>query len=85
MPKAALCLRKTSAPAHHADNAFRGHLAELGIIEVQGQWGLKDLIVQFHAQQSGLPELARAAFRRLTNQIGQFADEIGTSEQEIVA
>jgi transposase len=66
-------------------NAFRGHLAELGIIGVQGQSGLKDLIVQFHAQQSGLPELARAALRRLINQIGEVADEIGKSEKEIVA
>ena len=66
-------------------NAFRGHLAELGIIGVQGQSGLKDLIVQFHAQQSGLPELARAALRRLINQIGEVGDEIGKSEKEIVA
>ena len=66
-------------------NAFRGHLAELGVVGAQGQSGLKDLIAQFHAQQSSLPELARAALRRLIDQIGEVADEIGKSEKEIVA
>ena len=66
-------------------NALRGHLAELGLIAAQGQSGLKDLIAQFHAEQSNLPELARAALRRLINQIGEVAAEIGKSEKEIVA
>ena len=65
-------------------NALRGHLAELGIIAAQGQSGLKDLITQFHARQASLPELARAALRRLIDQIGEVADEIGKSEKEIV-
>ena len=58
-------------------NALRGHLAELGIIAAQGQSGLKDVIAQFHAQQASLPELARSALRRLIDQIGEVADEIG--------
>ena len=66
-------------------NALRGHLAELGIIAAQGQSGLKDVIAQFHAQQASLPELARSALRRLIDQIGEVADEIGKSEKEIVA
>ena len=66
-------------------NAFRGHLAELGIIAAQGQSGLKDLVTHFHAEQSSLPELARVAFRRLIGQIGEVVDEIGKSEKEIVA
>ena len=66
-------------------NALRGHLAELGIIAAQGQLGLKDLIAQFHSEQPNLPELARAAIRRLVDQIGEVADEIGKSEKEIVA
>ncbi len=66
-------------------NALRGHLAELGIVGAQGQSGLNDLVAQFHAKQSGLPELASAALRRLIDQIGEVADEIGKSEKEIVA
>ena len=66
-------------------NAFRSHLAELGIIGAQGQSGLKDLVTRFRAQQSELPELARAALRRLIDQIGEVFDEIGKSEKEIVA
>jgi transposase len=66
-------------------NAFRGHLAELGIIAAQGQSGLKDLVTHFHGEQSSLPELARVAFRRLIGQIGEVVDEIGKSEKEIVA
>ena len=65
-------------------NALRGHLSEFGIIAAQGKSGLKDLIVQFHAEQASLPELARAALRRLIDQIGEVADEIGKSEKEIV-
>lgn len=66
-------------------NALRGHLAELGIIAARGKSGLKDLIAQFHAEQSSLPELARVALRRLIDQIGEVADEIRKSEKEIVA
>ncbi len=66
-------------------NALRGHLAELGIIAAQGQSGLKDLITQFQAKQSSLPELARSALQRLIDQIGEVANEVGKSEKEIVA
>ena len=66
-------------------NAFRSHLAELGIIGAQGQSGRKDLVTRFRAQQSALRELARAALRRLIEQIGEVFDEIGKSEKEIVA
>ncbi|MGI3903252.1 MAG: IS110 family transposase [Janthinobacterium lividum] len=66
-------------------NALRGHLAELGIIAAQGRMGLKDLISQFHTEQVSLPALARAALRRLIQQIEEVADEVVKSEKGIVA
>ena len=66
-------------------NALRGHLAEFGIIAAQGPAGVKNVIVQFHAEQASLPELARSALRRLIDQIGEVDAEIRKSEKEIVA
>ena len=65
-------------------NALRGHLAEFGIIAAQGPAGVKKIIVQFHAEQASLPELARSALRRLIDQIGEVDAEIRKSEKEII-
>ena len=66
-------------------NALRGHLAEFGIVAVQGSVGLKDAIVQFHAEEAGLPAMARSALRRLIDRISQITDEVRKTEKEIVA
>ena len=65
-------------------NALRGHLAEFGVVAAQGSVGLKDAIAQFHAEEAGLPAMARSALRRLINRISQITDEVRKTEKEIV-
>ena len=66
-------------------NALRGHLAEFGIVAAQGSVGVKDVIVQFHAGQDSLPELARSAIRRLIGRVDEVTEEVQATEKEIVA
>lgn len=65
-------------------NALRGHLAEFGIVAAQGPVGVKAVIERFQAEQDNLPELVRAAIRRLVGQIAEVGEEVRKAEKEIV-
>jgi transposase len=65
-------------------NAFRGHLAEFGIVTARGPGGVSMAIAALHEVQDGLPELARVALHGLIDQLRMVRDEIAKVEKRIV-
>jgi transposase len=66
-------------------NALRGHLAELGIIAVQGRVGLGELARTVTDGEARLPTAGRAALLSLVRQLASVAEEIAALERQIHA
>jgi transposase len=49
-------------------NAMRGHAAEFGVIAAQGRGKLAELLQRAHAEEAGVPALALALLRMLSEQ-----------------
>lgn len=66
-------------------NAFRAHLAELGIVAAQGVEGLRSLKTHFQKEQGTLPEHATAALQTLIRMADCLVDEIERLESRFLA
>jgi transposase len=66
-------------------NAFRGHLAEFGIVTARGPGGVTAAIAALHEARDSLPEPARVALHGLVEQLRMVRDEIAKVEKRIVA
>lgn len=68
-------------------NALRGHLAEFGVIAVQGTANLINIVTQCFDAIEGpllLPQLARSALKPLMEQIGELSMQIRQVESKLL-
>jgi len=66
--------------------ALRGHLAELGIVAVQRQAGVRELLATLgDLEDDRLPPLARAVLQALSAQLRALADQIAALDRQLVA
>jgi transposase len=65
-------------------NAFRGHLAEFGIVAARGSGGVTAAITALHEAQDGLPDLARQVLHALIDQMRGLGGEITKAEKRII-
>ena len=67
-------------------NAIRGHLAELGIVAVQGQRGLSALLAMVaHPEDAHVPAVIRPVLQVLVEQWHSLAPQIAALERQIIA
>jgi len=67
-------------------NAIRGHLAELGIVAVQGQRGLSALLAMVaHPEDTHVPAVIRPVLQVLVEQWHSLAPQIAALERQITA
>ena len=65
-------------------NAIRGHLGEFGVVAQQGAAGVEAALKAIQLGAEDLPELALAALRGLSSQLGALRAEIGRLEHRIL-
>jgi transposase len=66
-------------------NAMRGHAAEFGVIAAKGRVKVAELLQRAHAAEAGVPALALALLRVLSEQIDALEAKLKAIEAELMA
>jgi transposase len=66
-------------------NAIRGHAAEFGIVAAKGPVGISELLQRAHAEEAGIPALAREMLSLLANHLDALEARLKALETRLVA
>ena len=66
-------------------NAIRGHAAEFGLIAAKGPIKVAELVQRAHAEEAGVPELARGMLSQLSGQLDALDLKLKALESQLLA
>jgi len=66
-------------------NAIRGHAAEFGLVAAKGPVKMSELLQRAHAEEAGVPALAREMLSLLANQLDALEARLKALETQLVA
>jgi transposase len=66
-------------------NAIRGHAAEFGLVAAKGPLKISELLQRAHAEEAGVPALAREMLSLLANQLDALEARLKALETQLVA
>jgi transposase len=66
-------------------NAIRGHAAEFGVTAAKGPVKISELLQRVHAEEAGVPALAREMLNLLANQLDALEDRLKALDAQLVA
>ena len=66
-------------------NAIRGHAAEFGVVAAKGPVKIRELLQRAHAEEAGVPALAREMLSLLANQLDALEARLKALETQLVA
>jgi transposase len=66
-------------------NAIRGHAAEFGLVAVKGPVKVAELLQRVHAEEAGVPELARDMLSLLSGQLDALEVKLKALESRLLA
>jgi transposase len=66
-------------------NAMRGHAAEFGVVAAKGPVKISELLQRAHAEEAGVPALAREMLSLLANQLDALEARLKALETQLVA
>ena len=66
-------------------NAIRGHAAEFGLVAAKGPVKISELLQRAHAEEAGVPALAREMLSLLANQLDALEARLKALETQLVA
>jgi transposase len=66
-------------------NAIRGHAAEFGLIAAKGPIKVAELVQRAHAEEAGVPELARGMLSQLSGQLDALDLKLKALESRLLA